>query len=245
MLKKIILICKLIVVLTSVTLLGIIPFALRVISFGFLTNFNRKFLVPTLCKFILLLIGMRIRIEVPKDLPHPAFITFNHNSILDAFGLMAIGLTNTRFLMTELTLYQLPFGNFMAWSVGCLFIPPKAKKARRIQFLKNSAIRIERESCSIAGSSEGVHRHEHGICKFNRGVYHMALNAQVPIVALYIHLPEENNPFNDYRPFVSGTMTIHYLKTFFTNDWKLSTLDTHIAMVRNAYVEEFNKRNEA
>jgi 1-acyl-sn-glycerol-3-phosphate acyltransferase len=245
MYKKIVHIIKMIVVLMSILLLGFIPFTLRVLSFGMLTSFNRKYLAPVICKFTLFLIGMRIEIHLPEKLPHPAFITFNHNSILDAFGLMAMGLSETRFLMTELILYQMPFGNFMAWGVGCLFIPPKSSRERRIAFLKNCVVRMKKESCSIAGSSEGVHRHEHGICRFNRGVYHMALAAEVPVVALYIHLPEINNPFNDYRAFESGTMHITHLETFQTVNWKLNSLDEHIEVVRNAYIEEFKKRNQS
>jgi hypothetical protein len=73
----------------------------------------------------------------------------------------------------------------------------------------------------------------------------MAMAAEVPVVALYIHLPEINNPFNDYRAFESGTMHITHLDTFQTVNWKLNSLDEHIEVVRNAYIDEFNKRNQS
>lgn len=69
----------------------------------------------------------------------------------------------------------------------------------------------------------------------------MAVLCRMPVVALYIHLPEKNNPFNDGRTFESGTITVETLGVFPTENWNLETLDEHIEHIRMKYIEHFEK----
>jgi 1-acyl-sn-glycerol-3-phosphate acyltransferase len=224
-----------------VTVMGVIGLFVRIVSFGTLTNFNRRCFVPVFSKFILFAIGIKVdnQVKLPKfDRPH--FITFNHASYLDAFVLMTLGLTDTRFLMTEKMIKFIPVA-LAALSIGVLFIPTKEDRKRRLEFFISLAERIRSERVSIAGSSEGVGGEFNAINPFNRGVYHMALVSGMPIVAIFIYTPVESNPFNDFRPIKSGTIRMELIDIIPTSGWRLEDLDSHIESVRDRFVEKFNQ----
>lgn len=238
--KKLINIYQVGVSFLLITIMGVVALSLRLVSFGRLTNFNRKYFVPVFSKFILFCIGIRVENRLKLEAPeHPHFYTFNHNSHLDAFILMCLGLTNTRFLLSEKMLYYPPV-TLVALSIGVLYIPTKENRERRLNFFIDLAERIKRERVSIAGSSEGVGGEFNTINRFNRGVYHMALVSHMPIVAIFIYTPVESNPFNDFRPFKSGTVRLELIDIIPTAQWELENLDAHIEEVRRMYVEKFN-----
>ncbi|MEN9399394.1 MAG: hypothetical protein RL632_495 [Bacteroidota bacterium] len=242
MYKTVIRIYKLTAAFVIICIMGVVAFPLRVVSLGTLTNFNRKYLVAGLSRLALFLIGIRLDNRFKQQLPDtPHLITFNHNSFLDGFVLFALRLTNTRFINSRRMMWLLPISVPGALSVGTLYIPPKYHPKQRLRFFKRTEKRILREQVHIAASSEGSHRHVHDICAFNRGIYHMALNCQMPIVALFIDTPPESNPFSDYRYFQKGTVRVELLDIIPTTDWKLETLDEHVAFVREKFVKRFHE----
>jgi putative phosphoserine phosphatase/1-acylglycerol-3-phosphate O-acyltransferase len=239
--KKAINVFKVVIAFVLIILFGTVGSVLRIVSFGLLTNFNRAVLIPTFCKLTLAAMGIRIdnRVQLPKlDTPH--FFTFNHNSYLDGFVLMSLGLKNMRILMSEKMLIFLPVA-LISFSIGLLYIPQKKNKERRMKCFYNVERRINEERVSIMGSSEGVHRYGERIAQFNRGVYHMALNCKIPVVPLFIYIPIESNPYANFRPFKRGTLVIETLGIIPTSDWNLENLDNHIDDVRKLYVMRFNE----
>lgn len=229
------------IIFTTLTLTGSAALLLRVISFGYLTDFNRKYFMPWSSRLALSLVGMRLVLPEEKALPTGNyFITFNHNSYLDIFALTALAYTHTHFLLSEKTLKIIPL-TLSALGIGILYIPQKKHKARRIQFFKRLEEKIKREKVSIAGSSEGVHEHHHGIDKFNRGVYHMATVCKLNIIPIFINVPKESNPFNKFKYFKRGTIQLEIMETVDTQNWKLEDLDANKEMVRELYIKKFNE----
>ncbi|MFN8360304.1 MAG: 1-acyl-sn-glycerol-3-phosphate acyltransferase [Candidatus Kapaibacterium sp.] len=221
-----------------------VALVLRIVSFGLLTNFNRKYLIPFLANSILKMFG--IHLENTVHLPHfhqPHFYTFNHSSFLDGFILMSLRLTDARILLSEVTLKYIPF-TIAALSIGVLYIPTKENRSRRLKFFMELEQRIKREKFSMVGSSEGVHKHFHTIAGFNRGVYHTALVCGMPIVALFIYTPIESNPHCDFRPMKKGHVRIELLNIIPTASWTLENLDAHIEDVRRQYVARFNELHD-
>ncbi len=239
--KKTINVFKVVIAFALIILFGTIGSVLRIVSFGLLTNFNRAVLIPALCKLTLAAMGIRVdnRVQLPKlDKPH--FFTFNHNSYLDGFVLMSLGIKNMRILMSEKILIFLPVA-LVSFAIGLLYIPQKKHHERRMRLFFKTERRVREERVSILGSSEGVHRYGERIAPFNRGVYHMALNCEMPVVALFIYTPIESNPYANFRPFKRGTVVIETLGIIPTKDWKLENLDNHIDDVRKLYVKRFNE----
>lgn len=241
MIKKAINVYKVIMAFALIILFGTLGSVLRIVSLGLLTNFNRTKLIPVFSYLTLAVMGIRVdnRVELPPiDKPH--FFTFNHNSYLDGFVLMALGIRDLRILMSEKILIFLPVA-LVSFAIGLLYIPQKKNKERRMNLFYRTERRVVEERVSILGSSEGVHQYGERIAPFNRGVYHMALNCKMPVVTLFIYTPIESNPYANFRPFKRGTVVIESLGVFPTENWKLEDLDSHIEEMRNRYVKRFNE----
>ncbi|MBL7812056.1 MAG: hypothetical protein JNL57_07515 [Bacteroidetes bacterium] len=234
----------LICVFTLMSITGLAGALLRILSFGTLIPFNQKYLISWSSRVTLKMIGMQL--ELPDWKPSDDrlhFITFNHNSYLDIFALTALSMPNTRFLLSEKTIRIIPF-TLSAIAIGVYYIPQQFRPQRRLWFFKKMEKRIKNRQVNIAGSSEGVHDHHHGIDRFNRGVYHMALVCDMVIDPLYIHIPEESNPFSKYKPFARGKIQVFKLDSVDTRGWTLEHLDAHKDSVRELYVRKFNALNE-
>jgi putative phosphoserine phosphatase/1-acylglycerol-3-phosphate O-acyltransferase len=226
------------------TITGSMALVLRIISLGLLTNFNRKYFIAYSSKITMWLVG--IKMDLPKENPileGNYFITFNHNSYLDIFALTAMGWRNITFLLSEKTLKIIPL-TLSALSIGIMYIPQKKHKERRMKFFHKLEKKINEKKINVAGASEGVHNHHHGIDKFYKGVYHMAKLCNLNIIPLYINVPKESNPFNKYKYFKRGEIKIEILDTVSTNEWTIENLDMHVKNMRDIYVNMFNQTNE-
>jgi len=242
--EKIVHIYKVFMAFLLMTIGGTIGLVLRVLSLGFLTDFNRKYLMPVVCKCILATSNIKMITDLAKfNVSTPHFITFNHNSYLDGFVLMALGFTQTRFLLSEKMLHYIPL-TLCSLSIGVLYIPQQHHQKRRLRFFKKLENIIRKEKISFAGAAEGVHNHFHGISTFNKGVFHTAMNLKMPIATLFIYTPIESNPYNDFRLFKPGTVKIELMEIVSTENWELEHIEEHIEAIRHTFVSRFNELNE-
>jgi len=220
--------------LTITFITGSIALIIVIISFGKLRNRCVTYIIKPSSRFILLVNGFRSSYPPLDTFPkHQVLYTFNHNAELDLFLLTALGLQNTRFLLSEKTWIYIPLV-ISALATGTFYIPQKKHARRRLNFFKKTTKFLKRTNYSIAASSEGVHEHFHGIAPFNRGIYRMALEANLPIVPLFINVPNEGN---------NRTLGIELLEEISTKDWDIPNLDKHINDVRNVFVKRFNELN--
>lgn len=218
------------------TIAGSFALALRIVSLGALTNFNRKYFIAKSCEFILWSIGINVVNRVKQPLTEkPYFITFNHNSFLDGFVLMSMGFPNTRVVMSYRMIYYIP-ATLISLSIGVLYIPQKEYPKSRLNFFKRLEKRLKKENTGFIGSSEGVHEYTNEINEFNRGVYHTAMLCALPVFALYIYTPEASNPMAKFKPFKRGTIFIDLIDIIETKNWTLENLDFHIEEVRSKYI---------
>lgn len=231
---------KIATVFVVMSLTGLTGLLLRVLSFGFLTRWNRRCFFKYQSRLLLKILGMRLDIPEPIVVPErQVLITFNHNSYLDVLMLIALGLDNTRFLLSVKTIRIFPV-TISALAIGVLYIPQQFQRDRRLQFFKRTTAKMKKEDFSLAASSEGVHDHFHGIGKFNRGIYHLAIAAEVDILPLFIYVPRASNPFNHYGAFSKGVVRIEALPVIKTQLWTLNALNQHKDEVRRLYVNKFN-----
>lgn len=226
----------------TLTFLGTIALLLRIISLGYLLNFNRKYFIPFTSKLILKII--EVDIELPKEIlfidKGQYFITFNHNSALDIFVLTALGHTNTIFLLSEKTLKIFPL-TITALSIGVLYIPQQHDVNRRLKFFKKLEKLAKSKKINIAGSSEGVQDKRDGIDKFNKGVYHFATVCKLNIIPYFITTPKKNRLLNGYFSDVNkGLIKIEKLDTIETRNWTLDDLVKNKEAARAVFVKKFN-----
>lgn len=236
-------ISKIIIAFSTLTFLGSVALLLRIVSFGYLLNFNRKYFIPFTSKLIIKIIGVDIQLPKKNQFIDKGqyFITFNHNSALDIFALTALGHTNTIFLLSEKTLRIIPL-TITALSIGILYIPQQHHVTRRLKFFKKLAKLAKSKKMNIAGSSEGVHDHHHGIDKFNKGVYHFATACKLDIIPYFITNSKETGPLKGYYKDISeGSIKIEKLETIDTQNWSLDDLEKNKEAVRSIFVKKFNE----
>lgn len=240
--KSLITIYRWITAMTILTITGSISLVLVLITFGLLRNFCVRYIIAPSSRFILRIMGFKSKYPRRDQFPKQQVLyTFNHNAYLDVFLLTGFGVPNLRYVLSEKTLVYIPVV-ISALAVGTRYIPQKKHPERRLKFFISTTAFLKRTNYSIVASAEGVHQHFHGIAPFNRGIFHMALEAGIPVVPLYIHIPEESNMFKtSYAK--KGTFHVEILDQIETDNWKLEDLDVHINDVRKVFVNRFNKLN--
>jgi len=241
-LKNLITIYRWVAALTITLITGGIALILVIISFGKLRNLCVTYIIKPSSKFILWIMGFRSYYPLLDNFPkHQVLYTFNHNAEQDIFILTALGLQNTRFVLSEKTWIYIPLV-VSALATGTFYIPQKNYSKRRSKFFKKTSVFLKETNYSLAASSEGVHNHFHGIAPFNRGIYQMALEAKLPIVPLFIDVPKESN-MTDSKYAKNGIIGIELLEEISTKDWSFVELDKHINEVRDVFVKRFNELN--
>lgn len=240
--KTLIVVYRWVIALSTMLIIGSFCLLIVLFSFGYLRNFSNKYIFSYTSRFLLRLVGYSYEIPPLESFPkHQVLYTINHNSYLDTFILTAVGIPNTRFILSEKTLKYIPMV-IAAKAFGTWYIPQKHHVKRRLKFFIKSTARIKRTGCSIVASAEGVHDHKHGIWPFNKGIFHMAMEACIPIVPLFIYIPEEANPYiGSYSK--TGTIKLIILDEIDNSNWKLETIREEIDKVRNVYVAKFNELN--
>lgn len=242
MYKSLVIIYRWVIALTTMLVVGSICLLFVLASFGFLRNFCVKYIFKYFSRFLLIIVGYSYKLPDINEFPkHQVLYTINHNSYLDTFLLTAVGLPDTRFILSEKTFKYVPMV-IAAKAFGTYYIPQKKHAERRLRFFKRVTSVLKKTNYSIIASAEGVHEHKHGIMPFNKGIFHMALEAKIPIIPLYIHIPAEINPF-DGKYSKSGKMHLEILKEINTSEWKLETIWDEIVTVRKVYVKRFNELN--
>jgi putative phosphoserine phosphatase/1-acylglycerol-3-phosphate O-acyltransferase len=231
-----------VVALGAMLIVGSVCLLIILLSFGYLRNFSNRYIFSYTSRFLLRLVGFSYEVPDLNSFPkHQVLYTINHNSYLDTFILTAVGIPNIRFLLSEKTIKYIPMV-IAAKAFGTWYIPQQWHSKRRLNFFIRKTEVLKKTNYSVIASAEGVHDHKHWIAPFNKGIFHMALEAGIPIVPLFIHVPEEVNPYSgSYSK--SGKITLLVLDEIDNSNWKLETIREEIDKVRQIYVAKFNELN--
>lgn len=244
MYKKLIKTYRWIVSLTGMFVLGTICLVLVFLSFGWFRKIAVKYIFKSASRLFLKINGYQFELPPLNRFPKKQVMYIvNHNSYLDLFLLTAIGLSNLRYILSEVTIKFIPLA-ISAKAIGTWYIPQKKNAKRRLRFFYKACRLAKNNNYSILASAEGVHAYVHGILPFNKGIFHMAMEAEIPIVPIYIHIPESVNPYKgEYAK--SGKIHVELLEEIDNSEWKLETIWDEIAKVRQLYVDKFNLLNNA
>jgi putative phosphoserine phosphatase/1-acylglycerol-3-phosphate O-acyltransferase len=243
MYKTLVVAYRWIVALGAMLIVGSVCLLIVLLSFGYLRNFSNRYIFSYTCRFLLRLVGYGYEIPPLNDFPkHQVLYTINHNSYLDTFILTAVGIPNIRFLLSEKTLKYIPMV-IAAKAFGTWYIPQKKHAKRRLNFFIRKTAVLKKTKHSVIASAEGVHDHKHTIAPFNKGIFHMALEAGIPIVPLFIYTPEEANPYTG-KYSKTGTIKLIIMEEIDNSNWKLENIWVEINKVRNIYVAKFNELNQ-
>jgi putative phosphoserine phosphatase/1-acylglycerol-3-phosphate O-acyltransferase len=242
MYKTLVVAYRWILALGSMLIVGSVCLLIVLISFGYLRNFCNRYIFSYTSRFMLRLVGYGYELPPLNNFPkHQVLYTINHNSYLDTFILTAVGIPNVRFLLSEKTIKYVPMV-IAAKAFGTWYIPQQFHVKRRLDFFIRKTAVLKKTNYSVIASAEGVHEHKHTIAPFNKGIFHMALEAGIPIVPLFIYTPEEANPYTGQYS-KTGTIKLIIMDEIDNSNWKLETIRDEIDKVRNIYVAKFNELN--
>lgn len=242
MYKTLVVVYRWVISLSTMLIVGSVCLLVVIFSFGFLRNFCNRYIFSYASRFLLRIVGYSYVLPPIKSFPkRQVLYTINHNSYLDTFILTAVGLPNVRFLLSEKTIKYIPMV-IAAKAFGTWYIPQQFHIKRRLNFFIRKTAVLKKTNYSVIASAEGVHNHKHTIAPFNKGIFHMAMEAKMPIVPLFIYVPEEANPYSGQYS-KTGTIKLIILDEIDNSKWQLETIREEIDKVRNVYVAKFNELN--
>lgn len=135
--------------------------------------------------------GIRRRMEGWEGLPEairsgqqPAIFVGNHASIFDPPLIISTLPCRPTFLAKR-ELSRLPFLGWVMGMAGFIFVD-RQNRARALESLREAARRIH-DGQSIAAFAEGTRSQDGQLLPFKKGVFTLALEAQVPLVPFAIH----------------------------------------------------------
>jgi putative phosphoserine phosphatase/1-acylglycerol-3-phosphate O-acyltransferase len=180
-----------------------------------------------------------VRVTVLKGRHHlwsqrPAVFVFNHQSNIDPIVVMKlIGHGFTAVGKAEAK--KIPFFGPMFQIAGVAFID-RANRAEAVKALAPAVDKIKRDRLSLMIAPEGTRSRTPRLGTFKKGPFHIAMQAEVPIVPIVLKGAGEILRRGD-QTIRSGEVEVIVLRPVDTSTWRPETIAEHVAEVRDMYVE--------
>lgn len=163
----------------------------------------------------------------------PAVFVFNHQSQLDVLIMGAL-LRQDFTGVAKKELRTDPFFAPLGWLADVAYVDrantDQAKKALA------PAIDALREGRSLAMAPEGTRSATPRLGPFKKGAFHLAMQADVPMVPIVIRNAGELMPA--HMPLLdSGTLQVAVLPAVSTKKWTTANLSKQVTKVRNMFIE--------
>ena len=190
------------------------------------------------------LIGLNLKVEGEHHLwsHRPAVFIFNHQSNVDMVII-------ARLLRRDITgvgkreIGDMPVIGRVMEAAGVVLIDRK-NTASAIEAMSPLVDAMRVEGKSVCLSPEGTRAVTPRLADFKKGAFHLAMQAQVPIVPIVIQNSSDVQPKGDllYHP---GTVQVEVLPPVDTSKWKTATIDKHVAEVRGMYLKALKQVPES
>jgi putative phosphoserine phosphatase/1-acylglycerol-3-phosphate O-acyltransferase len=163
----------------------------------------------------------------------PAVFVFNHQSALDALVVAKLLRRDITGIAKKEVKRQPVIGQLFQ-AGGVVFID-RADRKKAIEAMQ-PAVEALRNGLSIAIAPEGTRSITRRLGPFKKGAFHLAIDAQVPMVPIVIRNAHDWMPKGALvsKP---GVIKIKVLPPVDTSGWSKQTLDSHVAEVRQMFVD--------
>lgn len=168
----------------------------------------------------------------------PCVFIFNHQSQADTIILPAL-LRRDMAGVGKKEIGDVPIlGQIMKFGGTVLIDRENTASAKEAMKPLVDVMRLEGRSVCIA--PEGTRSTSTNLGRFKKGAFHLALQAQVPIVPIVIHNAIDVAPRGQFvmRP---ATVKITVLPPVDTSSWSVETIDQHVDEVRDMYLVELDQ----
>jgi putative phosphoserine phosphatase/1-acylglycerol-3-phosphate O-acyltransferase len=181
------------------------------------------------------LAGIDLRVEGEEHLwsHRPAVFIFNHQSGLDPILMMKLIRRDVTGIGKKEIQKNPIFGPIFT-AAGAVFVD-RADSARAIEALK-PAVEALKQGRSLVIAPEGTRSLTPRLGPFKKGAFHLAMQAEVPIVPVVFHNVLDAFP-KDATIVRPAMVEAEVLPPIDTSDWTVEELDERIAEVRDAYLD--------
>lgn len=181
------------------------------------------------------LAGVRLDVTGEENLwaQRPCIFVFNHQSKVDVM-IIAKLVRKDIGAIAKKEIRDMPIIGKVMELAGTVFVD-RANGRNAIKMMEPLVDAIKVDGKSICIAPEGTRTLSPKVGPFKKGAFHLALQARVPIVPIVIHNAGDVAPKNEFvmRP---ATVKVDVLPPVDTSDWKRSTLNKHVADVRNMFL---------
>lgn len=162
---------------------------LAAVSLGILNLLGLQRYAPLVvrkwCAALYFVSGMKIKVGGLENVPEgPFLIICNHSSHLDGPAVV-LALPVGVFFVIKKELAEIPVWGFAAREAG--FIAIDRGRSQEAQAALNGAVNSIREGKHVLIFPEGTRSHDDSMAAFKKGGFHLAVQAQVPILPIAIN----------------------------------------------------------
>ena len=179
--------------------------------------------------------GVSLEVEGQEHLwsARPAVFVFNHQSQLDVVVLAAL-LRRDFTGVAKKELATDPSFAAMGWLADVAYVDRTDKVAAREALAP--ALESLESGTSLVIAPEGTRSPTPRVLPFKKGAFHLAMQAQVPMVPVVIRNAGEIMPAHSML-LTPGTVQVRVLAPVSTDDWTVDNLDEQVAMVERLYAD--------
>lgn len=207
------------------------------------TRKARNFSISVFADTASALIGLDMKVKNEHNLwsHRPAVIIFNHQSKSDVTIMCSLVRRDVVGIGKQ-EIKKIPvIGQVMQYA-GTVFIDRK-NKASSIESMKPLIKKMHDEQVCVCIAPEGTRSVSKHLEPFKKGAFHIAIQAQVPIVPVVIHNAIDSAAKGQFF-FNPCTVDIEVLEPIDTSDWSVDTIDQHITDTRQLYVDALAIKQE-
>jgi putative phosphoserine phosphatase/1-acylglycerol-3-phosphate O-acyltransferase len=164
----------------------------------------------------------------------PCIFVFNHQSKLDPILLVKLlrgGFTG----VAKKEAANVPgFGQFFRLA-GVAFVD-RGNTSQAKAALQPAVAKVREEGLSLVLAPEGTRSATPRLGRFKKGAFHLAMQAEVPMVPIVIRNAGEVM-WRGSQTLHSGTVEVVVLPPVDTSEWTVATIGDHVAEVRGMFVD--------
>ncbi|XP_009674337.2 1-acyl-sn-glycerol-3-phosphate acyltransferase alpha [Struthio camelus] len=172
------------------------------------------------------------------NIKEPYVMVCNHQASLDLMGMVEIMPDHCVPIAKKELMYMGTVG-WACWLSGIIFID-RQKTGDAIDVIAQTARTMRRENLRVWIFPEGTRNRDKSMLPFKRGAFHLAVQAQVPIIPIVIS-PYWNFYSSKDKKFIPGTCTIQILPRIETQGLSPKNVPDLTETVRKAMVDVFSE----
>ncbi len=184
--------------------------------------------------------GMELDVEGEEYVwsDRPCVFVFNHQSQADMLVLAAL-LRRDMAGVGKKEIGNVPILGKVIEYAGTVLID-RENTSSAVEAMQPLVDVMRNEGRCVCIAPEGTRSTSTNLGRFKKGAFHLAIQAEVPVVPIVIHNAIDVSPRGQFvmRP---ATVKVTILPPVDTSEWRAETVDEHVDYVRDMFLEELDQ----